>query len=184
MHMNFEDIYDEYERNGRISRASTAFLKLLIAGPDPFTAITVATDCAAFSTAPVIATTLDSTDVMVRWNAVGALLTRFRFAEYARAGLELAINDPDMMVRGIALVGLGEVLPDVIEPDLRYEMAKTLYETVMNAEEEPHMRMNAYFGILSAMDILPLDRPPASRVLPFEKMDHATINNFRALFLP
>ncbi|MCI0552498.1 MAG: HEAT repeat domain-containing protein, partial [Anaerolineae bacterium] len=93
------EIETEFEVNGRLSKSAIEKLEQLILSDDPYSAITVATDCGIFALAPAIAQTISSQDPMVRWNAIGALLTRFRLSEYAELGFELVLTDPDEMVR-------------------------------------------------------------------------------------
>lgn len=167
--MNLEDIISEYEANGRLSRRATERLRELTLGCDAYSAITVAADCGAFAVSPEIASALNANDEMVRWNAVAALFTRFRNFEYGHICLQLAKEDPSMMVRSMALCGLGEILFDVNNPRLRKDMASLLLETFNNKDEEQSLREAAYEGILAAMDVLPLDRPSLAARLEFPR---------------
>ena len=104
---------------------------------------------------------------MVRWIAVSALLSRFKLAEYAKLGLVHAQHDPDEVVKGAAISGLGEVLPSVIDKSLSKDIASFLVKMYENGDNEEYIdyREDAYEGILAAMNISPLERPPANRPL-------------------
>ena len=179
-----DDIQVEFEITGRLSKSSIEKLKQLILSDDPYSAITVATDCGTFALAPVIAQATNSEDSMVRWNAIGALLTRFRLPEYADLGFEFALTEPDEMVRNIALVGLGEVLPDVKDNSLANAIAHYLIKVFQNEEEDILARGAAYDGILAALDVLPTSRPPANRPLDLIKdVDNEKIADFKKRYL-
>ncbi len=182
--MDLEDVKREYQVNGRISRRSIGILKELIRGDDPYSAITVAGDCAAFDASPEIGLCLDSEDSMVRWNAAGVLFTRFRQPDLGDRCLELAKSDPDTLVRAIALCGIGEILHKVTNFQLRAQMATTLLQSLNDASELPEFRGAAYEGILAAMDVLPLDRPSASRLFdPDKDLDEEIVQDFRIVFV-
>lgn len=161
--MNAEQIKDEYQRNGRISGRAMGSLRALLreSGGDPYTAITLAGDVGAFQVANDILPHPNSEDGMVRWNAAGVLFTRFRDARLAGLCLELLSRELDTMVRGILLVGAGELLPFLEDERLQKQLAARLLETVETEDEFPEMRGSAYLGIEAAVGLSPIERSPA-----------------------
>ncbi len=181
--MRFNDVVHEYENHGRLSNRSVARLRDGLREADPFEAITVATDCAVFELAPEIAHCLDSTDPMVRWNAVGALFTRFRVPIRLEQLIGMAESDPDSMVRAIALCGVGEMLPKAPDEATSRRMATLLISTLENDDLFEEYRTSAYRGILAAMDVMPLDRPPAHKPLGLAKIDKNMVERFKTQYL-
>lgn len=168
--MNPDEIWDEYQRDNRLStRAMLALKKLLVEGADPYSAITLAGDTAAFELAPLIAPYLKSPDVMVRWNAAAVLFTRFRDVQFAHHCLELLEREADTMVRGVTLSGIGELLPLLEDGKLRKLLANKLREVFEAVDELPEMRDDAYAGIEVAVGIPERDRTPADRRLDLQK---------------
>jgi hypothetical protein len=181
---DIDDIVREFQRHGRISQRSIKKLRDALLSDDPFEAITVATDCCILELTPEIARCLDSSDEMIRWNAAGSIYTRFRLPRNIDKGIKLASSDESTMVRAIALCGLGEVLPIISDKALRQKIASLLLSTFQNQELFPELRNAAYDGILAAMDVLPLDRPPAGKLLNIETdVDHRTVEDFKNLYL-
>lgn len=117
---------------------------------------------------------------MVRWNAAAALFTRFRNKTYAVQCIELAENDEDTNVQSVALVGLGELLPFLDDNNRATEASKILLATFIDESKYLELRCSAYEGILAAMDVLPLDRPPATKMLDLSHdVDHALVERFK-----
>src|ERR1700677_673862 len=142
--MNLEQIWQEYETNKRLSGKAMLALKAMLHGDDPYAAITLVGDTAAFQLAPEIASHLKSTDVMVRWNAAAVLFGRFRDVRYGSQCLELLKNETDTMVRGVGLSGAGEILPLLEDPPLQQELALILLHTFESESEYPEMRTASY----------------------------------------
>lgn len=182
--MDLDHIANEYETNGRLSLRSIDRLRDLIRGQNPYSAITLAADCGVVAVSEEIANAVRSSEKMVRWNAVAALFTRFRNAEYGHLCLQAAKEDTDTMVRSIALCGLGEILPYVTDAQMRAEMAHVLHETLHDANQFGELRESAYEGILAAIDVLPTERPPATKRLKFpEDIDPESIAKFSKQYL-
>lgn len=182
--MGLSALTDEYENNGRLSRRSIQLLSDRLLSDDPYEAITVSTDCAAFELVPKIAKSLDSPDPMVRWNAVASLHTRFRVPDCIEKTLKMASEDEDTMVRAIALHGVGEMLPIIRDQSLRRKMASLLITTLDDAKLFNELRAAAYEGILAAMDVLPLDRPPATKPLNLERdVESTLVQQFKNCYL-
>jgi hypothetical protein len=156
-------IEQELEENGRLSSTSIYILGNLISNSEnPYSAIILATDYGISSLATEIASTVDNTDPMVRWSSIAALLTHFKLTEYAGIGLNHAEQDSDAMVRGISLVGIGEVINNVSDKTIRKKIAELLLRYVENIDNTLGIdfRNDAYDGILAAMGVSPIDRPP------------------------
>lgn len=164
--MNPEQIWHEYEKNGRLSgKAMLALKGLLRESDDPFDMITLAGDTAAFQLSHEIVPYLNSEDTMVRWNAAGVLFCRFRDVRFAHNCLDLLEHESDTMVRGIVLCGAGELLPLLEDTFLQKELARKLRRVFEDHDEFPEMRDSAYNGIEAAVGIPPLERAPANRLL-------------------
>ena len=164
--MNAEQITDEYRINGRISgKAMLSLRSLLRESDDPYAAITLAGDVAAFQLAEEIATHLSSEDSMVRWNAAGVLFTRFRDVRFSRLCVELLDKETNTVVRGILMAGAGELLPLIEDRLLQRQLASRLLHTLEAEDEFPEMRGSAYLGVEAAVGIPPTDRSPANRRL-------------------
>lgn len=182
--MDLTSIEDEYERNGRISRQSASGLRIAVLASDPYSAITVAADTGAVELADAIAECLGSDDGMVRWNAAATLFTRFRTVTYADRCYELAVADPDSMVRSICLVGAGELLPLVTDEVLRARFAQLIDRVVNDESACPEDRSAAYEAMLAAQDVLPADRPTASKIIQIpEDTDESVLAGFRSTYL-
>ena len=182
--MTAAEISDEYQRNGRISgKAMLSLRALLRESNDPYAAITLAGDVGAFQLADDIAPHIDSADSMVRWNAAGVLFTRFRDVRLSRLCLELLDRESDTLVRGIALMGAGELLPLLEDQELRQGLATKLLQ-VLDAEDEfPEMRGSAYLGIEAAVGLPPADRSPADRMLdPAKDFRQVVLDDFRRMY--
>ncbi len=184
--MTAAEIGDEYRRNGRISGSAMVSLRrLLRESADPYGAITLAGDVAAFQMADDIAPHLASTDSMVRWNAVGVLFTRFRDVRLSRLCCELLDAETDTMVRGIALMGAGELLPIIEDQDLRQRLASRLLQTLDAVDELPELRDSAYLGIEAAIGLAPAERSPAHRMLdPETEYRNVVLDDFRRTYCP
>jgi hypothetical protein len=177
--MNADQIWEEYARNRRLSgRAMLSLKAMLREAQDPYSAITLAGDTAAFQLAHEIATHLKSADPMVRWNATGVLFTRLRDVRSATLCLELLATEEDSMVLGIALRGAGELSPLIDDRELQGRLVLKLWRVFRGDESElpqvpPHvrewMREEAYRGIEAAVGIPPLDRAPANVELDMAK---------------
>src|SRR5262249_2586182 len=76
-------------------------------------------------------------------------------------------SDPSSMVRSVALVGLGELLPFVTDRRLRKRAVDLLLAVLADASAFPELRSSAYEGILAAIDILPGDRPAPGKIQSF-----------------
>ncbi len=163
-------IVQEFDNNGKLSNITLSKLRNLILSDKKYSAISIAADCRAISLAPEIAKALKSDEVMVRWIAISTLLSRFRLGEYAKLGLEHAQNDSDEMVKGAAIAGLGEILPIITNRFQRKEIAKLLINLFESESDDQYIdyREDAYEGILAAMNISPLERPPANKSLDFD----------------
>ena len=145
--MRLDEIRLEFETSGRIGGDALASLRhLLRTSGDPYEAITVAGDCGAFALATDLANHLDHRDPMVRWNAAGVLFTRFRDPTFAARCLEMAVDENDEIARGVALAGLGELLPKMKDHELRQRMASTLVSVFEDRTELVVMRGAAYEG--------------------------------------
>lgn len=181
--MSPENILTEFELHGRLSRRAVSELHTLLRSDDPFRAITVAADTGCLEVASQVAECLSSSDAMVRWNAAATLFTRFRCKNYARQCLDLALNDPDEIVRTICLVGIGEIITIIKNDDIVEEAAGQLLRVFYDENEYPEVRCAAYEGILAAMDILPLDRPPVDKLLDLNRdTDYQLVEGFRRRF--
>ncbi len=175
--MNCDDIWQEYESNGRLSgRAMLALKRLLRESHDPYSSITLAGDTAAFQLAHEIVPHISSRDPMVRWNAVGVLFTRFRDVRYASLCLELLEQESDHLVLAIALAGAGELLPLLEDWGLRTLLAQKL-DSVFKGRDSlsqvpdcvrHELRDDAYRGIEAAVGLPPLERAPAHRRLDLD----------------
>jgi|YelNatPaOPRAMG01_1025707.scaffolds.fasta_scaffold223902_2 HEAT repeat protein len=182
--MSLSSIWEEFEANGRLSQRSIHALREALHSANPYEAITVATDCGERELIPDILPCLDSPDPMVRWNAIASLYTRFRVPERLDTLLRLATEDEDTgVVRAIAITGIGETLPKVKDPHMRRKMAELLMSTFENSSLYEELRAAAYEGILAAVDVLPLDRPPANKPLDFSKIDKKKLEEFREQYL-
>jgi hypothetical protein len=182
--MNAEQIRAEYQKNGRISgKAMTSLRALLRESDDPYAAITLTGDVGAFQLAEDIVPYLRSADSMLRWNAAAVLFTRFREVRLGRQCLELLNRELDTLVRGVALVGAGELLPLIENRLLQQQLASKLLK-VMEAEDEfPEMRGSAYLGVEAAVGIPPTDRSPADRLLdPKKDFQQHVVNDFRSRY--
>lgn len=183
--MDFNKIKKEYDLRGYISEDSTKQLALILnSDQDPYRAINLAADCAAFSLAPKIAEYIESDDPMVRWSVIGTLLTRFRLKKYVKLGIECIRKDEDDMVKGISLCGVGEVLSDIEEAIESKEIASLLdsFFKLEKGDINPTLRDSAYEGILAAMSVPLQERPAANRLLKPEDIDHDLIKRFRAKY--
>jgi hypothetical protein len=184
--MSAAEIGAEYHRNGRLSdKAMLSLRALLEESDDPYAAITLAGDVGAFRLADDIVPHLASADSMVRWNAVGVLFTRFREVRFSRLCCELLDKESDTMVRGIALMGAGELLPIIEDQDLRQRLASKLLQTLDGDSEFPEMRDSAYLGIEAAVGLAPTERSPAGRTLdPKTDFRKAVLEEFRRIYSP
>lgn len=153
MSKDLDRLQSEFLRSGRLAGASCSQLKSLIQSDSAFEAISAAADCNARELADNIARQLDSPDAMIRWIATATLLTRFRMAQYANTGLRLAMNDPSLMVRCVAIVGLGEVIASIQSSTERIAVAKFCVSVLRNPDFERGMREAAYEAILAASGI-------------------------------
>ncbi len=180
--MNLEVIREELEINGRLSRKSIGLLRQMILSDNPFSAISLATDCALFSLAPEIAKCVNHETEIVRWMATSALLNRFRLVDHVDIGIYQAQYDPSTVVQGTAFTGIGEVLPDVKDKN----KSRLIAELLLKEFEDDHAcnRRDAYFGILSAMDILLTDQPSASKNLDYSRdINWQIIESFKEQYM-
>ena len=89
------------------------------------------------------------------------------------------------MVRGIALMGAGELLPIIEDQDLRQRLASKLLQTLDGDSEFPEMRDSAYLGIEAAVGLAPSERSPAGRALdPRTDFRKAVLEEFRRTYSP
>ena len=182
--MTLQEIIEEYERNGRLSRRAVTKLRHGIRSDDPFSAITVAVDTGTQELAEAIADCLSSQDAMVRWNAAAALFTRLRLSQYADRCYEMAATDPDELVKNVCLVGAGELLPLVSDRTLRLKLAQLIHRVFTDESAFPEDRTAAYEAILAAQDVLPADRAPAGRIVQIpDDIDQVTVAEFRNSYL-
>lgn len=181
--MSIDAVQSEFDRHGQLSRQAVIELQSLLLSDDPYGAITVAADTGCFEVSPQIAQCLTSSDPMVRWNAAATLFTRFRANQYATQCLELVEKEPDEIVKSVALVGLGELLPSVDDHDFQNGAAAVLLRVFNDQSEYPEVRCSAYEGILAAIGISPLERPPAGKLLDLVKeVDWKMIEKFVTRF--
>jgi len=178
--MSLSRIWEEFEANGRLSQRSIRELREALHSADPYDAITVATDCGERELVPDILLCLDSPDPMVRWNAIASIYTRFRVPERLDTLIRLATEEDSIMVRAVAIESIGQTLPKVKDPHLRRKMAELLMSTFENDEEQWD---SAYLGILAAVDVLPLDMPPANKPLDRNQIDPTKLKEFREQYL-
>lgn len=182
--MSLTSIEDEFDLNGRISHRSVLELKTILESDDPYSAITLAVDTGTIRLADSIAKCLSSDDEMVRWNAAAGLFTRFRIADYAIQCLEMAMTDSSELVKNVCLVGSGELLPLVDDSSIRVRLASILDDAFTDETVDPERRTAAYEGMLAALDVLPVDRPDATKVLEIpEDTDPEIVKDFRTSFL-
>lgn len=178
--MTLEEIQNEFGATGRLSGQALDELRERLRAADPYPAITVAGDCLAESLAPEMISLLDVEDPMVRWNATATVFTRLRCVEYVEHCLRLARSEPDTMVRGAALTGLGETLPRVKNLDTRRRIGSYLLQVLNDDGELLEMRGAAYEGILAAIEVHPAKRPPASRLVDLDRdLDISSLAQFR-----
>ncbi len=164
--MNAKEIDEEYRKSGRISGSAMSSLRAMLRdGDDPYLAITLAGDVAAFQLAEDIALHLSSDDPMVRWNAAGVLFTRFRDVRFAQSCLDMLNRESDTIVRAVTLAGAGELLPFVEEGKLQKQLATRLLEISEAVGELPEIRAAAYLGIEAAVGLSLAERSPADRLL-------------------
>ena len=190
--MDAEQIWDEYAENKILGgKAMLSLKKLLRESDDPYSIITLAGDTAAFQLGPEIVPHLQSLDDMVRWNAAGVLFTRFRDIHYARLCYDLMEHETDRVVLGIALAGLGELLPLLEDKALQALFAKKLLDVFNNnnglpqASEDVQRQMweSAYLAIEAAVGIPSLARAPANRSLDKKKdVKEDVLDAFRRLY--
>lgn len=181
-----DTIAQEYENNGELSNSTLSNLRECILNEDPYSAISIAADCRAISLAPEIAKALESNEIMVRGIAISTLLSRFKLDQYAVLGLHHAQNDSDEMVKGAAISGLGEILPIIADKSISKNIASLLVNYFENEPDDQYIdyREDAYEGILAAMNISPLERPPANKALNFNTdIDTNLIKAFRKKYL-
>lgn len=182
--MQLEDVVTEYEKKGALSKKAIEFLKSELQGPDPYPVITVVSDCGVFEASEELSKCLESDDRMVRWNATAALFTRLRNPYYAQECYDLATRDPDVLVRVVALCGVGEILRSVSDKSLQQRMAGTLIRAFEDDSELLEIRGAAYEGILAALDIPPEERPAADALINLETdVDWNRVEIFRGEFL-
>lgn len=167
------NVREEYRKHGRISQISKGVVReVLRSGVAKFEAISLVADCALReAAAEVMALAILHSDAMVRWNAVGTLLTRLRDPMFASLALDRWRTDPAANVREIALVGMGEILPFVADPLLWRTLGGELWTAFHDNPDD--MRLAAYDGILAALDVLPLDRPDPS--LSADQVDYDAV---------
>ena len=115
--MSVDDIQSEFNLHGKLSRRAVFELQSLLLSDDAYCAITVAADTGCSEVAPQVVQCLSSADPMIRWNAAATLFTRFRANQYAAQCLDLVEKEQDEIVRSVALVGLGELLPSMEDRD-------------------------------------------------------------------
>ena len=66
----------------------------------------------------------------------------------------------------------------------RKELASQLYSTFSASDEQPNLRICAYYGILAAQRVPPLEQPPVSRKLNLLKdVDPTVVEGFRSAYL-
>jgi HEAT repeat protein len=181
--MSLESIQSEYDRHGQLPRIAVLELQSLLLSDDPYSAITVAADTACLELSPQIAKCLTSADPIVRWNAAATLFTRFRANQFANQCLDMVESERDEMVRSVALVGLGELLPSMDGHHYRRRAAADLLEVFNDPSEYPEVRCSAYEGILAAMGTSPLERPPAGKLLNLvEDVDRRIVEEFASRY--
>ena len=181
--MSVDDIQSEFNLHGKLSRRAVFELQSLLLSDDAYCAITVAADTGCSEVAPQVVQCLSSADPMIRWNAAATLFTRFRANQYAAQCLDLVEKEQDEIVRSVALVGLGELLPSMEDRDSQRRGASDLLTVFRNDSEYPEVRSAAYEGILAAVGIPPFDRPPAGKLLDLvEGIDWRIVEEFVSRF--
>jgi hypothetical protein len=167
--MTLDDIRAEHQAHGRLRAGSIQALRTWLTSRDPFSAITVVGDLRVAELADDVARCLDAEDPMVRWNAVSVLTTWLRSSPHAERVLQhtTAETEPDEMVRGAGLAGLGAVLRTVPAP-LARRIGTHLLEVLEDASELIELRGAAYEGILTALDVPPNERPSAAKLIDLD----------------
>jgi len=185
MNKTLKIIAEEYLRDGKLSNSSLLKLRDAICNENKYSAISLAADCKASSLASEIAMALESDEEMVRWIAISTLLSRFKLKQYAQIGLHHAQYDTDEMVKGIAISGLGEILPLISNKSLSREISIFLINTFEKKPTDEYIdyREDAYEAILAAMSISPLERPSANKHLDLDTdVDHNIVQSFKKLY--
>ena len=152
-----------------LSREAVSALRAMLASEDPYSAITVVGDCQAHELANSLVELLQHPDTMARWNATSVLFSRLKKVEYVSECLRVSEADEDSIVKCAALAGLGEIAPSVEDPGERTQIGRRLLEVLEDGEELREVRGAAYEGVLAALEVPPLERPPASRLMDIER---------------
>tara|TARA_R110002124_G_scaffold267198_2_gene434346 strand:- start:414 stop:965 length:552 start_codon:yes stop_codon:yes gene_type:complete len=174
-----DDIWDEYI-NDKVKVESLKDLAWHIENdPDPLDAITMAADMRLKELGPSIARQLDNEDDYIREVAISSLLGRLCLADYAKKGLDTAINDPYESVRDIALFNLGEVINQVDDKELRYRIAAYIYQVLIDTENLEFYKGAAYNSMLASLGINILDRPRVEDLDNNIDLDFTLIEQFK-----
>jgi len=178
--MSLEQIASEYETRGRLSTKAVSALRAMVTSDDPYSAITLVGDCRVHELASRLVELLQHGDPMVRWNATSVLFSRLKMSEYASECLRVSEEDDDSIVKCAALAGLGEIAPTVGKPEVRAQIGHRLLEVLESDGELVEVRGAAYEGILAAIEVPPLQRPPANKLTDMDTdVDGDAVEIFR-----
>ena len=177
------DVEAEFDRTGRLSPRAISALRLALTSTNPYEAISVAADTWCIELSMEIAQCLSSTDTMTRWNAAATLFTRFKSKEHSDLCMFSANNEHDELVRVVALVGLGEILPLMENLEIQNSIASYLYKVFSDESLYPELRGAAYEGMLAAICVPVQDRPPANRLIAIAgDVDEELVDKFCGRF--